>query len=441
MSRRKYDIFISYRREGGAQYARTLQLMLEKKKYRVFLDYDELVDGRFSPKIMAAIEEAPVYIILLSKGALARCANEGDWVRREIELALAAGKHIIPVNPDNSFDGVPADLPPAIKDAIQSNQHSEVNFGQTLNATVDLLVKNRIRPHIRPGIPSMWYIIAAVALLAGVAAGLAGFHHMRQKSMLLNEIAYLKESVTFNGQPLSWADDISREQLIAVREILDSMKHIEGGYFTQGALTDADGHFSEYVEIEFETPAFEVCVRPFYIGKYEVTTGQWNAIMGDNRPGDPGLPVADVTFAQAKDFAERLADLTLLPFRLPSESEWEYAAKGGAAHEGFIFAGSDDPEEVAWFAANSRGSAHSDLRPTPTADDLFNMSGNLSEWCDSPFILFDPDVALGSDGAIVIRGGNFDSEPYEITVTHREPADPDTAIPTLGFRLAMDKNI
>lgn len=80
-----YDIFISYRRQGGAHYARILKAELEKRGYldRVFLDYDELKDGRFDRRIMSAIDSAPVFIFILLPGALERCADENDWVRYE----------------------------------------------------------------------------------------------------------------------------------------------------------------------------------------------------------------------------------------------------------------------------------------------------------------------------------------------------------------------
>lgn len=88
----RYDIFISYRRVGGAQYARILQLMLSQRGYRVFLDYDELKDGIFGKKIKAAILEAPVFMLVLSKNALDRCKNDDDWVREEILFAIEGGK-------------------------------------------------------------------------------------------------------------------------------------------------------------------------------------------------------------------------------------------------------------------------------------------------------------------------------------------------------------
>ena len=142
----KYDIFISYRRDGGAQYARILQLMLIQRGYKVFLDYDELTDGVFSDKIKDAIREAPVFMLVLSKGAMQRCANEGDWVRQEITLAIEQQKHIVPVNPDNGFDGFPEDMPEGLKDYIGSHQHSEISFGQALGVTIDLMINNRLVP-------------------------------------------------------------------------------------------------------------------------------------------------------------------------------------------------------------------------------------------------------------------------------------------------------
>ena len=91
----KYDIFISYRREGGAQYARILQLMLQQRGYRVFLDYDELTDGVFSDHIKTAIKESPIFMLVLSKESMRRCINADDWVRQEIALAIEQQKHTV----------------------------------------------------------------------------------------------------------------------------------------------------------------------------------------------------------------------------------------------------------------------------------------------------------------------------------------------------------
>ena len=84
----KYDIFISYRRDGGRDIARPIKLELEKHGYSVFLDFDELKDGSFNQKIKDAIASAPIFIVILSSHALDRCSNQDDWVRQEIEYAI-----------------------------------------------------------------------------------------------------------------------------------------------------------------------------------------------------------------------------------------------------------------------------------------------------------------------------------------------------------------
>lgn len=433
----KYDIFISYRRDGGAQYARTLQLILEKKGYKVFLDYDELVDEKFSPQIEAAIKNSTIYLILLTKGSMARCANDGDWVRREIMIAIESRKRIVPVNPDGTYDGMPINVPQEIRSAIEDTQHSEVNFGQTLNVTVEQMVKNRIKPYIHHRHWQIWLCIA-VALCFIAVIGYVLWQN-KKKADTLAEIEALKQEITFHGNNISWPEDISKERLLAIREIFEKMQLIEGGEFIQGAEPLSDGSYHEFVEIEFETPAHKEIVESFYMSKFEVTRGQWNAIMKEHRVGDSNLPIDSVSFDQAKKFCQTLFEITGIDFRLPTESEWEYAAKGGPHSEGFMFAGSDIPDDVAWYAKNSGGISHSALCATATYNDIFNMSGNVSEWCDTEFKPYNTSVPISEEKTMVIRGGNYDSEEYEITTTHREPAWPDTAIPTLGFRLATKK--
>lgn len=146
----QYDIFISYRRVDGAQYARILQLGLEKRGFRVFLDYDELNDGVFGENIKEAITAAPIFMPILSPQYLDRCKNIGDWVREEIMLAIRQQKRIVPVDPEKTFRGFPSDVPPEIEKAISSHLYSDIFFGQLMNASIDEMVKKRIRPYVSP---------------------------------------------------------------------------------------------------------------------------------------------------------------------------------------------------------------------------------------------------------------------------------------------------
>ena len=146
--KQKYDIFISYRREGGDKYARTIQLELEKK-YSVFLDFDELKDGVFDQRIMNAIQEAPIFLLVLSRGALDRCVNENDWVRKEILYASECNSHIVPVViVDDAFEGIPENLPQELKGLVGAHQFSEIQMKTLFKASMEELIRNRIAPYL-----------------------------------------------------------------------------------------------------------------------------------------------------------------------------------------------------------------------------------------------------------------------------------------------------
>ena len=146
---RKYDVFISYRREGGDKYARAIQLELEKK-YHVFLDFDELKDGVFDKRITDAIHEAPIFLLVLSRGALDRCVNEDDWVRKEILYAAECNSHIVPVViVDDAFEGIPSDLPEDLKRLVGSHQFSELQMQSLFKVSMDELIRHRIAPFVQ----------------------------------------------------------------------------------------------------------------------------------------------------------------------------------------------------------------------------------------------------------------------------------------------------
>lgn len=140
MMENNYDIFVSYRREDGAQYARILSLMLEERGYKVFHDHSSLISGNFADQIRNVIQNTHIFVMVLSPHYLDRCNNESDWVRQEILLAYQYKKYIIPVNPDNLFTKVPSGIPTEIKQVVEKHQHAQVSFGQFLESSIDKLV-------------------------------------------------------------------------------------------------------------------------------------------------------------------------------------------------------------------------------------------------------------------------------------------------------------
>ena len=151
----QYDIFISYRREGGADFARQMQLALKTKGYSVFLDFDELKDGVFDRRIEAAIKSSKLFLFILSPHSLDRCKNEGDWVRLEIECALLSQCHIVPVNPNAMFQGFDDidSLPYVIKNGLGQHQISTVMMNDLFECTFNEFVQHRIAPIVTPTKP------------------------------------------------------------------------------------------------------------------------------------------------------------------------------------------------------------------------------------------------------------------------------------------------
>ncbi len=136
-----YDVFISYRRKTSVDDARLLQQALKARGYKVFFDYESLRVGKFNEKIFEAIDEAPVFILMLAQGSLDECANRGDWVRAEIERAICNGRQIIPVSSSVQNLSFPDYLPTSLRE-IPFMQVSELNKASLFEESVDKIVEN-----------------------------------------------------------------------------------------------------------------------------------------------------------------------------------------------------------------------------------------------------------------------------------------------------------
>ena len=433
MADHKYDIFISYRRVGGAQYARILQLMLIQRGYKVFLDYDELTDGVFSDKIVAAIKEAPVFMLVLSARSMERCANDGDWVRKEITLAVEQGKHIVPVNPDNGFDGFPEGMPELLKDSIGSQQHSEISFGQALGATIDLMIKNRLVPTLGERVSTEHkdtdYETAQETLRKQDA------HNRFMKCVGI--IGVLVIVLIVLGTCLwFWQNQKSKNQADAeIAALRKKCMEIQERHKTFGLQFSPDLTMTQMNTIDTLLQNMSV-IRPdtLWMSQYEFTVGLWYGIKG--KPYDEAqkdMPMTNVSYGDIYMFLGELGDMTNLNVTLPSVEEWEYAAHGGNHHETTLYVGDDDVNKVAWYKDNSGGHAHpSDGQQgkDPNILDLYDMSGNVGELCNSSF---------GDNGLFTVCGGNYESSAADVTITSREGFATDAQAPQVGFRLVIRK--
>ena len=216
---------------------------------------------------------------------------------------------------------------------------------------------------------------------------------------------------------------------------------VSGGTFMMGAR---DGEPSAG---SYEKPLHQVTLSSFSIGETEVTQALWLAVMGTNPSyftGDLNRPVEKVSWNDCQTFITKLNQMTGGNFRLPTEAEWEFAARGGNQSVGYIYAGSDTPDDVAWFNENSGSTTHPVAQKQANELGLYDMSGNVSEWCsdwyDSEYYSVSPSVnPTGPESGYqrVSRGGNHGNDAIYIRVAFRNNPTPGTVRDYQGLRLAQ----
>lgn len=160
------------------------------------------------------------------------------------------------------------------------------------------------------------------------------------------------------------------------------MVYISGGTFSMGATAEqSDGAETD------EMPAHQVRVNSFSLCKHEVTQEEWQYVMGSNPSKSVGSrkPVEMVSWNECQEFISKLNSLTGKNYRLPTEAEWEYAARGGSRSSGYRFSGSNSIGSVAWYEGNSGEHTHDVMTKSPNELGLYDMSGNVREWCSDRY--------------------------------------------------------
>lgn len=481
-----YDIFISYRRKETADKAEHLFTLLEHNGYKGRVSFDrENLDGRFDLEILKRLDNCTDFIVVLAPDTLSglvgdeagwyhrlsKCSIEEfsniedemkaagcrpDFVRLEIARAIAKGKHIIPVVPvDNSeydFDALklPGDISLLIKE--QTERYQDTKDFLFKDILPRILRRLKSRPNKNTWTKSALMVLLSVILIAFIAGWmrwskekegfqscrtqseyeefaektyffrsecadtLACFESMLRRSTPINDASNTgrKDSIRVN-----WSDDSSLMQLRILRRMINNMMFVEKGTFVMGSKNP----------VGLENSESKVTVADdYYIGKFEVTELEWNIIMTDSVSGNGRLPVADVSWNDCREFVKRLQTLTRLLFNLPTEVQWEYAAKKNGDAD-WIYAGSNCPEYVANYKESSaKGCAEEVDSRKPNALELYNMSGNVSEWCLD-----------GNDDRKHIRGGSFMSSCEGITVSYSDVASTDRKSKTIGLRLVLNQ--
>jgi formylglycine-generating enzyme required for sulfatase activity/predicted Ser/Thr protein kinase len=215
------------------------------------------------------------------------------------------------------------------------------------------------------------------------------------------------------------------------------MVFVQGGTFTMGSPISEPERSSNEVQ-------HQVTVSSFQIGKYEVTQGQWKAVMGDNpsyyKKGD-NYPVENVSWDDIQTYLQKLNAATGKNYRLPTEAEWEYASRGGNRSNGYIYSGSNNIDNVAWYMDNSGSSTHPVGQKSPNELGIYDMSGNVWEWCSDWYGSYSTSAQTNPKGPSsgsyrVYRGGSWHFNAKYCRSANRFINVPGSRNYFLGFRVA-----
>ena len=214
---------------------------------------------------------------------------------------------------------------------------------------------------------------------------------------------------------------VAAAQSSYVESVIDMrMVWVDGGTFMMGAAVEQnDAHYNE-------KPAHQVAVDGYWIAATEVTQAQWKAVMGSNPSTFKGEdnPVDNVSWRDAQTFCEKLSRMTGKRYALPTEAQWEYAARGGNKSKGTKYSGSSKADMVAWHDGNSDNTSHPVAQKRPNELGLYDMSGNLYEWCCDRYAPYTSAPQTNPTGAAsgdyyTLRGGSWHYAEQTCRITDR----------------------
>lgn len=273
---------------------------------------------------------------------------------------------------------------------------------------------------------------------------------MKKLSDLLSLLALLTSVLCScaEEEPGDKVDDLEMSPAVAavIEEINNNLIYVEGGTFMMGN--------NDYTTPE--KPMHEVTLSSYYIGKYEVTQSQWTAIMGttiQEQESNTGwglygvgdnYPMYYVSYDEAKQFCKKLTTLSGKTYRLPTEAEWEYAARGGNKAWGYKFSGGNTIDYVAWIGANSDNHSHEVGQKAANELGIYDMSGNVWEWCLDWYGKYPSESRYNPTGTAdgtkrIVRGGGFGHDSYYCRVTFRDFYVPFGQHYWYGFRVVCEK--
>lgn len=424
----EYDVFISYS-SMDKQVADKVCQALEYQNIKCWMAPRDIEVGqKYSEAIESAICNSKIFLIIFSKNS-----QSSPWVESELNIAFTEYKIIVPLRIDNAKLEGEMRLLLNNKQWIDICQTSDEVFenlvttiakyikkqkgGDKQNILLDKNGNSLKTEHLEPSFFRKYYMYICVAI--AISAMLF--------SMFFPKLFYTEKEpcITFTVNNVSF-----------------DMIYVKGDTFEMGEIKTNDN--------PFDMPKHMVTLSDFYIGKYTVTQALWIAVMNDN-PSDykgENLPVNNVSWHDCQAFVNKLNAITKKKFALLTEAQWEFAARGGIKSKGYNYSGSNNLSDVGWYDDNSDQTMHTVGMKKPNELGVYDMSGNIEEWCSDWYIdwynvqecnseVNPTGPAKGKDGMTVVRNGSFTGSEYGCRIFTRNYFPGESGSALIGFRLAL----
>ena len=286
----------------------------------------------------------------------------------------------------------------------------------------------------------LWAILATLVAMPAMAQGVVVFK--KDGSRVVFPYETIDSIVTYNYDetPPTGGNTTQdgENKVYTVNGVSFTMVAVKGGTFTMGATAEQTEADSD------EFPTHSVTLSDYYIGETEVTQELWQAVMGSNPSnftGNMQRPVEKVSWNDCQTFITKLNELTGESFALPTEAQWEYAARGGKSTKGYLYSGSNSIADVAWYSGNSSNYTHPVKSKSPNELGLYDMSGNVYERCADWYGSYSSTSQTNPVGPItgsyrVLRGGSWDYNAARCRIANRDDSRPTSASYSCGLRLA-----
>ena len=401
-------IFISYKRADKEKVLGIVDLLQSELKEACWMDIDGIEShAQFVSVIIKAIDDAEVFLFMYSKSHKAIDDYEADWTIRELNYAQERKKRIVFVNIDDT----------------ELVSWFLFMFPQ----------KQQVRAQSDE---EMYKLLRDLRMWLEVARGKRFDEVVSEKQFDINE------TQKHLGR-LEIAQNESKK-LFSVKGVSFAMLKVEKGSFYMGTVIPKSGT-TQMIVSDIPNSHFVVISEDFYIGETAVTQELWKVVMQENpsRFIDNTAPVDSVSWDDCMTFIERLNHIMGKRFRLPTEAEWEFAARGGIKSQNFLYGGSNRIEDVAWYLNNSYNQTHPVKQKRANELGLYDMSGNVWEWCQDFYAEYENGIQRDPVGPLegthhVYKGGCW-CEIVDCRVTMRRAGLPNfRSYGGLGVRLVLN---